>query len=90
MGRGSSPAHVFLSLAGASFLFAMEAAQWTAIGLVTAFAFGSLFYLGSRIDTLGSRTDALGARLDARLHHLATRIDALASRLDAHLERHAG
>ena len=70
--------------------FEMMGVAWSAIGLMAAALFGSLVYLGSRIDTLGSRTDALGARLDARLHHLATRIDALASRLDAHLEGHAG
>jgi hypothetical protein len=60
----------------------MDAAIWTALGLLAATSLGSLFYLGSRIDGLGNRIDALGARLDARL-------DAMESRIDAHLERHA-
>ncbi len=60
----------------------MDAAIWTALGLLAATSLGSLFYLGSRIDGLGNRVDALGARLD-------TRLDAIQSRIDAHLERHA-
>jgi hypothetical protein len=60
----------------------MDAAIWTALGLLAATSLGSLFYLGSRIDGLGNRIDALGARLD-------TRLDAIESRIDAHLERHA-
>jgi hypothetical protein len=60
----------------------MDAAIWTALGLLAATSLGSLFYLGSRIDGLGNRIDALGARLDARL-------DGMESRIDAHLERHA-
>jgi len=60
----------------------MDAAIWTALGLLAATSLGSLFYLGSRIDGLGNRVDALGARLD-------TRLDAMESRIDAHLERHA-
>jgi hypothetical protein len=60
----------------------MDAAIWTALGLLAATSLGSLFYLGSRIDGLGNRIDALGARLDARL-------DAMESRIDAHVERHA-
>jgi len=61
----------------------MTAVAWSAIGLLAAALFGSLYYLGSRIDGLGSR-------LDSRIDHLETRIDALASRIDVHLERHAG
>lgn len=60
----------------------MDAATWTAIGLLAATSLGSLSYLGSRIDGLSNRVDALGARL-------ATRLDAIESRIDAHLERHA-
>ena len=41
----------------------MEAATWTAIGLLAATSLGSLFYLGSRIDALGTRLDA---RIDAQ------------------------
>ena len=60
----------------------MDAAIWTALGLLAATSLGSLLYLGSRIDGLGNRIDVLGARLD-------TRLDAMESRIDAHLERHA-
>ena len=35
----------------------MDAAAWTAIGLLAATSLGSLFYLGSRIDALGGRID---------------------------------
>lgn len=62
---------------------AMEAATWTAIGLLAATSLGSLFYLGSRIDALGARLDA---RMDAQGAELGTRIDALASRLDARID----
>lgn len=77
----------------------MDAAVWTAIGLVAATSLGTLFYLGSRIDTLAdstaSRFDVLVARMDARFDrvdarfdHIEERFDALASRLDVHLDRH--
>jgi hypothetical protein len=52
------------------------AATWSAIGVIAAFAFASLIYLGHRID-------ALGARMDARF-------DALQTRLDTHMDRPAG
>lgn len=75
----------------------MDAAVWTAIGLLAATSLGSLFYLGSRIDSLGGRIDSLGARTDslgARIDSLGARIDArfdaLEARLDAHLDRHTG
>ncbi|HWL90911.1 MAG TPA: hypothetical protein VNP90_06055 [Actinomycetota bacterium] len=68
----------------------MDAAVWTAIGLLAATSLGSLVYLGSRIDALGSRIDALSARMDSRFDAVATRFDALEGRLDAHLDRHAG
>jgi hypothetical protein len=78
----------------------MEAAVWTAIGLLAATSLGTLFYLGSRIDSLSSRMDAgfakvdarmdAGfARVDARLDAIEARFDGLASRLDEHLDRHA-
>jgi hypothetical protein len=68
----------------------MDAAVWTAIGLLAATSLGSLFYLGSRIDALGSRIDALGSRMDSRFDAVAGRFDVLEGRLDAHLDRHAG
>ena len=57
------------------------ASTWSAIGLIAAFALGSLFYLGARIDSLGVRIDALATRMDARF-------DRMDARLDAHLDRH--
>ncbi|HYT80944.1 MAG TPA: hypothetical protein VEQ37_17140 [Actinomycetota bacterium] len=54
----------------------MTGVAWTAIALLGATLFGSLYHLGSKIDSLG-------ARLDARL-------DALTNRIDTHMERHAG
>jgi flagellar capping protein FliD len=79
----------------------MDAAVWTAIGLVAATSLGSLFYGGGRIDalaahvdsrfdTMDSRIDALGARMDTRFDAMESRFDGLAARLDAHLDRHAG
>jgi hypothetical protein len=66
----------------------MDAAVWTAIGLLAATSLATLFYLGSRIDALASRIDARFDRVDARLDHMEERLDVLASRLDAHLDRH--
>lgn len=76
----------------------MTAVAWTAIGLLAATLFGSLYYLGAKIDALGarldSRIDTLEGRLEGRIDSLAARIDArldaLAARLDAHLQRHTG
>ena len=79
----------------------MEAAVWTAIGLLAATSLGSFFFLGTRIDAMGARIDALGARMDARFDALEGRMesrfarvdqrfDSIESRLDAHLDRHAG
>jgi len=67
----------------------MDAAIWTAIGLLAATSLGSLFCLGSRIDGLGGRIDGLSNRIDALGGRLDTRLDAIESRIDAHLERHA-
>jgi hypothetical protein len=67
----------------------MDAAVWTAIGLLAATSLGTLFYLGARLDGLGSRIDGLSARMDSRFDHMDERFDALAARLDAHLDRHA-
>ena len=78
----------------------MDAAIWTAIGLLAATSLGSLFYLGSRIDALAGRMDTGFARVDDRIDSLAgrmdtgfaridARFDAIEARLDAHLDRHA-
>jgi hypothetical protein len=66
----------------------MDAAVWTAIGLLAATSLGTLFYLGSRIDALAARMDARFDRVDARFDRVDERFDALATRLDAHLDRH--
>jgi hypothetical protein len=68
----------------------MDAAIWTAIGLLAATSLGTLFYLGSRIDALAARMDSRFDRVDARFDHLDDRFDALQGRFDAHLDRHAG
>lgn len=68
----------------------MDAAVWTAIGLLAATSLGTLFYLGSRIDALATRMDAGFARVDARFDALDARFDLLAARLDAHLGLHPG
>lgn len=78
----------------------MDAAVWTAIGLLAATSLGSLFYLGSRIDALATRMDAgfgqvdtrfdtLAARMDAGFARVDARLDAMEARLDAHVDRHA-
>jgi len=65
------------------------AAAWSAIGLVAAFAIGSLFYLGSRIDGIGNRLDSLSARMDSRFDRMDARFDGLQARIDSHFDRHA-
>jgi hypothetical protein len=91
-----------LSHHGATLASEMDAAVWTAIGLLAATSLGTLFYLGSRIDALSARMDARFAQIDARFDrvdirfdrvdsrfdHMEERFDALAARLDAHLDRH--
>ena len=66
----------------------MDAAVWTAIGLLAATSLGTLFYLGARIDGLGARIDARFDRVDARFDRMDERFDALAARLDTHLDHH--
>jgi hypothetical protein len=56
----------------------MEAATWTAIAILAAGQLGTLFYLGSRIDSLA-------ARIDERFDAVNQRLDAMNSRFDAHL-----
>lgn len=77
-----------LSHSGVTLANEMDAAVWTAIGLLAATSLGTLFYLGSRIDALATRMDARFDRVDARFDHVEERFDALAARLDAHLDRH--
>jgi hypothetical protein len=72
----------------------MTAVAWTAIGLLAATIFGTLYYLGGKIDALGarldSRIDGLEGRLDSRIDSLEGRIDSLAARVDARLDALAG
>lgn len=68
----------------------MGAAVWTAIGLLATFSLGTLFYLGSRIDSMAGRMDARFDTMDARFDSLITRLDGMNARIDAHLDRHAG
>ena len=88
-----------MSQTGVTLSNEMDAAVWTAIGLLAATSLGTLFYLGSRIDALAARLDArmdagFGrvdagfARVDARFDAIEARFDGLASRLDAHLDHH--
>jgi len=78
-----------MSVASASLAIEMEAAIWTAIGLLAATSLGTLFYLGSRIDALAARMDAGFGRVDLRFDAMEARFDALAARLDSHLDQHA-
>lgn len=79
---------------GASLATEIDAAVWTAIAVVAGMSFGTLVYLGSRIDALAARLDARidsgFARVNTRFDAMEARFDALTARLDAHLEQHAG
>lgn len=72
----------------------MDAAVWTAIGLLVATALGTLFYLGTRIDSLAARTDvrfdALVARIDSRFDRVDARFDRVDARFDHMEERFDG
>ncbi|HYY09266.1 MAG TPA: hypothetical protein VFA25_11750 [Actinomycetota bacterium] len=67
----------------------MEAATWTAIGLLFGSQIAILVYLGGRIDALSARIYALGGRLDARIDEQSGRIDTLTTQFAEHLRRHA-
>ena len=70
----------------------MEQAAWTLIALLAATLFGTLFYLGNKIDTINGRIDSLAARLDSRIDALGARLDArldaISSQLQDHIEHH--
>jgi hypothetical protein len=68
----------------------MDPVAWTAIGIMAAAVFGSLFYLGGRIDALGARMDSRFDAVDARFANLDARFDAISDRLDVHIQRHTG
>ena len=86
-----------MSHPGVTLRMRMNAAIWTAIGLLAGTSLGTLFYLGARIDSMGgridalaSRVDVLASRMDAGFARVDARFDALEARFDAHLDRHAG
>src|SRR5262245_66091002 len=61
----------------------MDAAVWTAIGLLAAMSLGTLFCLGARIDSLAAKTDARFDNVDARFDRVDAGFDALIARMDA-------
>jgi hypothetical protein len=65
----------------------MEAAVWTAIGLLAALSLGTLFYLGARIDALADRLDSVNGRIDTLSDSVSGRIDSLSSRIDERFDR---
>ena len=71
---------------GATLASEMDAAVWTAIGLLAATSLGTLFHLGSRIDAMGSRIDALAARLDSRMDAGFARVHAGFARADSRFD----
>ena len=60
----------------------MDAAVWTAIGLMATFSLGSVFYLGSRIDSLAARMDARFGSMESRFGSMESRFDAMDARFD--------
>jgi hypothetical protein len=68
----------------------MEGITWAALGILAAGQLGTLFYLGSRIDSLAARMDARFDQVNARFDSMDQRLDAVNARIDAHLERHPG
>jgi hypothetical protein len=60
----------------------VDAAVWTAIGLIATFVIGSLFFLGSRIDASSGRIDSLAGRIDARFAQIDGRFDRVDARFD--------
>jgi len=67
----------------------MDAAVWTAIGLLAATSLGALFYLGARIDALGARIDSIGTRIDGLGGLMVSRLDSFEGRMEDRFA-HAG
>lgn len=74
----------------------MEAQTWTVIGLLAATLFGTLIYIGGRIDGLSSEMNSRFDGLSGRIDGLSSRIDGLSSevreqgsRIEEHLRWHA-
>ncbi len=76
----------------------MIAAIWTAIGILAAGLFSSIYFSVQRMDAgfarLEARMDARFGQVDSRFNsltaHMDARFDAVTARLDAHIDRHAG
>ena len=69
----------------------MYAAIWSAIGILAAALFGSIYFSVQRMDAGFAR---LETRLEGRIDRLEIRMDQgfarLEARVDAHIDRHAG
>lgn len=75
-----------MSYLGAT-LAKMDAAVWTAIGLLAATSLGTLFYLGSRIDAVAARMDARFDSVDARFAQVDARFDAMLGVIETRFAR---
>lgn len=65
----------------------MDAAVWTAIGLLAATSLGTLFYLGSRIDAVAARMAARFDSVDARFAQVDARFDAMLGVIETRFAR---
>lgn len=74
------------SHSGATLASEMDAAVWAALAILAAMSFGTLFYLGARIDSLAARTDGRFDRMDARFDHVDARFDTLIGRMDSRFD----
>ncbi|HEV2685733.1 MAG TPA: hypothetical protein VGW79_03755 [Actinomycetota bacterium] len=83
----------------------MYAAIWSAIGILAAALFGSIYFSDQRMDVgfarLETRMDQrfalvderfarLEARMDQGFARMDSRLDAVNARLDAHIQPHTG
>ena len=65
----------------------MYAALWSAIGILAAGLFSTIYYFNLRMDAGFGRLEARIDRLESRMDQGFARLEG---RLDAHIERHAG
>jgi hypothetical protein len=72
----------------------MIAALWSAIGIVAAGLFSSVYFSVQRMDAgftrLEGRIDRLEIRMDRGFSRLDARLDTTNARLDAHIHPHTG
>ena len=75
---------------GATLAREMDAALWTAIGLVAATSIGTLFYVGTRFDVLAGRMDArfdaMSSRFEGRFDVVDARFDGMSSRSESRFD----